>query len=181
MRTNSFVTGPNLPLPSKGHCGVVRISTNEVFFSGGMANVPHKITYVYDIGNSSFRMLPGRLSTARYEHGCLMLANEEKIVAAGGVTANFKYVTTVEIFDMTTLSWSYGQKLPRRLKFAFPTISNFLVAFGYNITWSIENSYLYDESNGVWDVIGTKFNPKIIQLRYTVVNEEGMSVCRSPN
>lgn len=84
-----------------------------------IANTPEGPTAAceyFDVNGGNFRTLAPSMSVARAYHTATVL-NDGRILVTGGVSSNWTALTSTEIFDPTTHTWSGGPALPEGVYF----------------------------------------------------------------
>ena len=153
----TFQSFASLPLPLYEH-GLVSLGKGggrgDFFLVGGYTtgNVPSKKAFIYDTG--SWREVAD-IPTARVGLICGPIRSRpdgpvEKVVAAGG--SDGSYLSTTEIYDLATDSWSKGTPLPMALDNAaiVPYETTFLVVGGYDSSSGYSDKVFLYETSGEW-------------------------------
>ena len=123
-RWRSFV---NLPQRMAWHC-IVKINCTHAFFSGGYDG--HRrlnSAYIYSKQNGWQQM--ENMPITRDHHACTLLADQENILIAGGMTYRMEYLSSTFVFSLTTKKWKSGPSLPRATVDAQMIIANNLTYF----------------------------------------------------
>jgi autotransporter-associated beta strand protein len=121
-------------------------------------------TGTWDTSSSNWRNLIGSdkwglltLATARYYHTATLL-NSGKVLVTGGVTTGTVYLSSCELYDPETNSWSTaGSLATARYRHTATLLPNgkVLVAGGYNGTTYFASCEIYDPETNTWSTAGS--------------------------
>jgi len=156
MRYNElgWSAGPELPEEKEYHCQV-EVDDKVVVIGGrGGGNIATPLTYILEEDNwrQSEKMV-----TARDGHSCAVL--NKNVYAIGGYSYwGGGYVTSVEVFDSETETWTAAPDLPYELAFAqaFVHDASVYIIGGYN--GSVYNKNVLKLHEDGWDIV-TEIEP----------------------
>jgi len=108
--------GPELPVPTWGHC-IVQLNESSAMLIGGRPL--GKSTYIIDFATEKWTEGPP-MDYDRYLHQCATFksmnhGDREVIVAVGGYSTELGMLDTVEIFDVMDGEWLEVTSLPKSL------------------------------------------------------------------
>jgi len=110
-----WVEGPELPMAMQGHCKVKLNSTHTMVTGGYSTENQEGRAYIYDWQAATWTALPQMNSGERFLHGCALLG-DGRVLVAGGYHGfgqpDPSDLSTAEVFDLTTMSWSETGSLP---------------------------------------------------------------------
>jgi len=110
-----WVEGPQLPLAMQGHCKVKLNSTHTMVTGGYSTENSEGRAFIYDWQAGTWTDLPEMISGERFLHGCALLG-DGRVLVAGGYHGfgqpDPSDLSTAEVFDLTTMSWSETGSLP---------------------------------------------------------------------
>ena len=105
--------GPKLPYPLFSSCAV-KYSADKIYIIGGKDDLSSYLNKVliYNPNNGFTHIEDPSLNEKRIYHACALMSNGQhsKIVAAGGYSDENGFLSSVEIFDLTTNKWIAGKK-----------------------------------------------------------------------
>jgi N-acetylneuraminic acid mutarotase len=140
------------------------LHNGKVLISGGSTkyNVFTSSSELYNPTTGSFTNT-GSMHTMRFNQNTILL-NTGKVLTIGGL-ANasnsgpvFKYLSSCELYDTASGTWSYTDSLPYQVWFATATLLNngkILLAGGQNSNGTLKNCQIYDPSTGKWSATGS--------------------------
>ncbi len=161
LRDGTIERGPNLPHPMKAHCQVT-VDSNHVFFVDGHHNLLGDEssyqgtgdTYLLDWNNQQWLLQP-QLTTMRNHPACGLVKSfsgsspRDMVVIAGDGTSNY--------FDLHSLSWYNGPKLPfRQWLTSVQLFSTFLIVGGTEVdagdgtSSPMDTIYRFDPVTRLW-------------------------------
>lgn len=139
------------------HCGVSLLGGNRVFVSGGTVTQDSTGTLgarstaeVYDEASGKWAAVKP-MSTARNNHGCVLLP-DGRVLVAGGTGDPTPALSSVEIYDPTSDTWTAGPSLPMAVAGArmvgLESGDALLTGGGMILRWSAATSAWADVSGG---------------------------------
>ena len=146
---------PDMPTPNHAHCQVT-VDKNTIMTFGGciIGNCNLKNVYKLDTRTKKWSRLPS-LPTGRHAPICEVVRERgvpKRIVVAGGWSAG-KYINTVEILDLTTLTWKKGSPYPVPAGYmgTVPFGDTFITVGGYQQgVGAISTMYKYEPLSNRW-------------------------------
>ena len=113
----TFVEKAPMPLLRKGHCAVFLNNSTVMVIGGYYYPLSYKHTYFYDLDTDTWTKGPD-MTVHRSYHTCNVITdcdgNQKVVVVAGvgngGGISTTSYETSVEIYDVTSGSWSAGKE-----------------------------------------------------------------------
>jgi N-acetylneuraminic acid mutarotase len=160
--TNTWSNGPDLPSPRFGHTATA-LPGGTVLLVGGRATGPVNSadanTLLYDPLANTFATSAGQLALRRSHHTATLLPDGTVLVVGGRGIAGQEALSSVEIFDPGTGTWSSGMDLPARRREHTATLlpdGRVLVVGGYdNGNTATQGAYLRDPATGAWTEVPT--------------------------
>ncbi len=129
--------------------GACVATQGKIIFAGGISEKGlSDIVDIFDVQNHTHQVV--RLSAAKTDIEIATAGN--KVLFAGGVTADHKVSTTVDMLDLSTGKWTTGKLSAGRKDMAVATAGNFILfAGGQNENGSCSNVVdIYNTVTGAW-------------------------------
>ena len=158
----SWKNGPDIPYPVKWHCQVLLDDT--VYVIGGSRLEENADGYQSQASTLKSKkgtdwVYSANLSEARYDHACAVHKGMIFAIGGGGMglwqngnCCEGLYQNSVEIFDPSTESWTFGPELPKALSGAQAfSWGGYLWVFGGRTTTEYGNVVYRLEESG-WTV-----------------------------
>ena len=143
-------TGP-FPHLLTGHSATLLLD-GRVLIAGGQGTAPttgnpfaYSDCYLFDPAALTYTALANKMITARGGHTATLLP-DGRVLVTGGVGSGYLGLTSTEIFDPTTQSWSAGPSLPTLRTNHTATLlpgGDVLIAGGYSAFGAVLQSLLF--------------------------------------
>lgn len=150
-QNNSIQTLPEMPIPLAFHSSVVY--NNKIYVFGGFYDgfVNNKIL-VYDLVNNEWSILNESYNMPTARWACEAFLVGDKVYVLGGVDGFNQPTNKNECFDLTNLTWSTKQNLPRGLAyFSGCVFGNLIYIFGgYPASTNGKKVVVYDTTNNTY-------------------------------
>ena len=110
--------GPELPINTSlaSHC-TITVEDSVYFIGGGNNSLLFNQVLIYNYTSNEWLEGPS-MKIARKDHACVHYKDSQdnsKIMVTGGSTALKSYISSVEILDLDSQTWSFGTYLPNAL------------------------------------------------------------------
>lgn len=130
---------------SYGHCTVMDKKSSRVYLVGGKKYFSTTMltkTQVFDMTANQFSTFASELSVGRAGHACIILEENNLLIAAGGHTDGWNPTNTAEILDMSVGTWTDTKVMPSAV--------NAWTVGGVMFTWTAAKLYLYELLRNEW-------------------------------
>ncbi len=108
--------GPKLPQPLSYHCALL-VKKSSIFVNGGIsfpAGPPNRKSFLYSLRSRKWTHVPDIMTRGRMKHDCAIF-DETTIIVAGGEVGADILTREVEIFHLSSMSWTRGPRLLKPL------------------------------------------------------------------
>jgi hypothetical protein len=168
-KTNSWTAGTPMSGSRSGHTADP-LANGKVLVTGGNGSAPTNSAVLFDPaangGLGAWSATANTLATGRYQHKSLVLSSGKVLVVSGkdGTTTS-KEVSTAELFDPATSSWSSGGTLSSAAWYHGVALLPGGKAYSFggvngSSSYVHSNGQLYDEAQNGWSNAGGLANPR---------------------
>ena len=161
--------------PAYHHCTAVDQRSNKMYLIGGMNFNTKRMnteTQVFDMTTRTFSTIINQLSEGRANHACTIPEEGGVLVAAGGYKQGWEVTLSVEILDLTTLTWSNAKIMPSGS-------DGKAWEGGQNVfTWEAEKLYQFELKSNEWlELDEAPFDLSKMQIYFLPIYNNTHSTC----